>query len=261
MNIYSSEKVLPYVYICTHKETGEFYIGVRLKPKCPKDLGIHYFTSSQIIKNIGFENFEYEILEEFDSQECAYRFEQSLIMEHISDPKCINRHFHTTDSKMFINKPGYRLSVDTRRKMCGRKNTPEHVAAIVKAHTGKIVSEETRKKQSEAAKNRDRTSAAYYAGRLSHSEKMSGTGNPQYGKYGKDHPAYGIKYSEEHKKKKEFNRRGRLPKFLIIFKNGNTGEFCLPDFCELMGESIINVKAAISVRCWFKDYIILPLNS
>jgi len=32
-DIYSSEKILPYVYLCTHKENGTFYIGSRTSNK------------------------------------------------------------------------------------------------------------------------------------------------------------------------------------------------------------------------------------
>jgi hypothetical protein len=49
MNIYTSEKVLPYVYRLDNTITGEFYIGYRAANKVPseQDLGLKYFTSTQ----------------------------------------------------------------------------------------------------------------------------------------------------------------------------------------------------------------------
>jgi hypothetical protein len=54
MNIYTRNKpVLPYVYRCTEKDTGKFYIGYRYKNRLPasEDFGKHYFTSNEYVKN------------------------------------------------------------------------------------------------------------------------------------------------------------------------------------------------------------------
>jgi hypothetical protein len=48
MSIYSSEKSTPYVYICTHNVTGEFYIGYREANKKPSHIDLlEYKTSSK----------------------------------------------------------------------------------------------------------------------------------------------------------------------------------------------------------------------
>jgi hypothetical protein len=81
----------PYVYKCTHRETGEFYIGLRFANKVPasEDLGIHYFTSSKNVK-LRFAEFEYEIIQEFESKEEACIFEQKAIKENWKNPKLLN---------------------------------------------------------------------------------------------------------------------------------------------------------------------------
>ncbi len=68
--IYTSEKILPYVYKGTHKETGKIYIGVRYaSAKTRKNLPSHidlynYKTSSRIVKPI-FDQFDWIIVAEF----------------------------------------------------------------------------------------------------------------------------------------------------------------------------------------------------
>lgn len=83
---------MAYVYKLTHKETGEFYYGVRWanKVSSQEDLGIRYFSSSQKIKN-KFAEFNYEVIKEFDDKHEAYRYEQELIREHWRHDKSLNR--------------------------------------------------------------------------------------------------------------------------------------------------------------------------
>jgi hypothetical protein len=79
-------EALPYVYKCTEKGTGKFYIGYRFKNKLPaaQDFGVCYFTSNDYVKN-NFENFEYEIISEFPDRKSAFAFETKLINETKSD--------------------------------------------------------------------------------------------------------------------------------------------------------------------------------
>lgn len=78
-----SGTIKPYVYKGTHKETGRFYIGYRERNKVPpiEDLGIKYFTSSKTVKPI-FNEFIWEIIEEFDDPIEAYDYEQKLISKN-----------------------------------------------------------------------------------------------------------------------------------------------------------------------------------
>jgi len=79
-------KALPYVYICTHRETGQFYIGYREGNKVPssQDLPL-YKTSSKHVNPI-FDQYSWEIVAEFFSGTDAYEFEQSIIYENWENP-------------------------------------------------------------------------------------------------------------------------------------------------------------------------------
>lgn len=83
MSIYTkSKEALPYVYRCTERETGRFYIGYRFKNYVPakEDLGTHYFTSNDYVKE-NFDKFDYEIVAEFPDRKSAFAYETHLIKE------------------------------------------------------------------------------------------------------------------------------------------------------------------------------------
>lgn len=86
MSIYPSTKVLPYVYMCIEKETGNFYIGYRYANKVPstEDFGTHYFSSNEYV-NQNFDKFDYCIVAEFFDRVGAYKFEAELINETYGD--------------------------------------------------------------------------------------------------------------------------------------------------------------------------------
>lgn len=77
-----NKKALPYVYRCTEKDTGKFYIGYRFKNFVPanEDLGKYYFTSNNYVKE-NFDKFDYEIIGEFPDRKTAFAFETKLINE------------------------------------------------------------------------------------------------------------------------------------------------------------------------------------
>ena len=93
MAIYQSTKTLPYVYRVTHKITKQFYIGYQFANTAPSSssLGVTYFTSSNTIKQLGFDNFELEIMAEFFTPEDAYAFEQETILENLHNPLILNK--------------------------------------------------------------------------------------------------------------------------------------------------------------------------
>lgn len=80
MFTYHSTKVLPYVYMCVDPNTGRFYIGYRHANYVPstQDLGVHYFTSNDYVKE-NFNQFNSYIVAEFFNKEDAYKFESELI--------------------------------------------------------------------------------------------------------------------------------------------------------------------------------------
>jgi hypothetical protein len=102
MDIYNNKKpVLPYVYRCIERNTGRFYIGYRFKNKvCAKeDLGFHYFTSNEYVKN-NFSNFDCEIIQEFLDRKSAFAFETKLINETKSEQQ-INANKHNKAKRKY----------------------------------------------------------------------------------------------------------------------------------------------------------------
>src|ERR1035437_5891107 len=98
MSIYQSTKVSPYVYWLTHKTTGQFYIGYREANKVPSDQDLPiYKSSSDKIDELGFENFDYQIIAEFFDGDSAWYQEQRIIEANIKNPLCINGHFVKED--------------------------------------------------------------------------------------------------------------------------------------------------------------------
>lgn len=158
----------PYVYKLTHKETGQFYFGYRMRNKVAAhlDLGIKYKTSSAEIKEIGFNNFSYEVVAEFidsDHKQAgkdAYCFEQITIKHHFDNPLCLNKHFVDIESgKRHFRCTGH--TDETRTKISnghkGKTRSESHKANLSANNvgmTGLSHSEESRLKMSEAQKGR-----------------------------------------------------------------------------------------------------------
>lgn len=159
LSIYTSSKVLPYIYKLTHKETYQFYYGYREANNVPssEDLGTFYFSSSNVINKLGFENFNLEIIAEFYNGSDAWEYEQTLIEENIKNPLCINKHF-TKSGKSQWRRVGP-LSEETKLKMSlawktrivseetklimsqnrkGKKQSAETIASRVAGRSGKM---------------------------------------------------------------------------------------------------------------------------
>lgn len=150
MSIYGSSKVLPYVYILTHKNTNQFYFGYRKANKIPsdKDLPI-YQSSSKHIRGLKFENFDWTILAEFFDVDSAYDFEQSLIFEHLKNPLCLNKSCFE-NGKQHFKRTGP-LSEEHKQKIKDRLHDPI-VNAKLKSKLGCVVSVETKLKMSISSK-------------------------------------------------------------------------------------------------------------
>jgi hypothetical protein len=155
--IYTSEKILPYVYICIHKTTEEFYIGYRSANKVPssEDLGKVYFTSSKRVKPI-FEEFNFYIIAEFFDSNDAYNHEQTLIKDHFNDALCINQHYISPDNFYGKFNPG--TTKISREKAKSRmlsehnpcynqsKETKNKLSSIVSLRNSKLTSDEKKLK-------------------------------------------------------------------------------------------------------------------
>lgn len=158
MTIYTSEKVMPYVYMGIHKETGQFYIGSRHseRRKLPSHLDIlQYRTSSRRVRP-QFDRFDWFILAEFFTGEDAVRYEQQLIHEHWGNPLLINGSCIYGDVKLFSSTSwgeGRRKALEKLKGRQGRAHSHETRQKISRANTGRVLGErspEHRKKISQA---------------------------------------------------------------------------------------------------------------
>ena len=108
MTIYSSDKAVPYVYICTHKDTNQFYVGYRevnVRLNVPSHLDLpEYKTSSKII-NPDWENYTWFILAEFFDPSHAYSFEQQLIYDNWDNPLMLNGHCNIGKNQFRVSGP------------------------------------------------------------------------------------------------------------------------------------------------------------
>jgi hypothetical protein len=82
MNIYNPKNPPAYVYKCTERDTGRFYIGYRWKNYLPaeQDLGNRYYTSNKYVKS-NWDKFDFEIIALFFNKRDALKFEGELIKE------------------------------------------------------------------------------------------------------------------------------------------------------------------------------------
>lgn len=132
-HIYASTKTVPYVYICTHLQTKEFYIGYREANTLPSHLDLpEYRTSSKVVHPF-FENYEWLIVAEFMNGEDAYDFEQKLIQENWGDPLLINKQYRVNGTKKFRCRPiGKRdprilMKIAESRRKNKKPPTPEQI--------------------------------------------------------------------------------------------------------------------------------------
>ena len=141
MSIYQSIKPAPYVYMCVHKTTGQFYIGYReknvyLNRTSDTDLPL-YRTSSKYINPV-FEEYNWHIVAEFVDGASAYDFEQVLIQEYWDHPLLLNRQYHIAGDTRFRNN-GH--SEETKQKIkqarLGQIITEDHKRSISEAKKGK----------------------------------------------------------------------------------------------------------------------------
>ena len=158
-----------YIYKVTNIITGQFYIGQRSSYKgTPEDdLGIHYFTSSKIVKPLFMNNtseWKKEILyRDINYAETLDDMEGFAIHRQIKDKLCLNgydptnhgfrtaagKHFHRSEEtkrKISASHKGKPMSEDAKRKMSEAKKGPNN------HNYGKHISEETKRKISASHK-------------------------------------------------------------------------------------------------------------
>lgn len=108
MTTYSSDKAVPYVYVCIHKETNQFYIGYRManvKLNIPSHLDLPEYKTSSKIVNPEWENYTWTIVAEFFDPSHAYTFEQQLIFDNWENPLLLNGHYNLGENQFRVSGP------------------------------------------------------------------------------------------------------------------------------------------------------------
>ena len=155
MNIYTSEQVHPYVYMCIHRVTGHFYIGSRTA----KDITYShldlpkYKTSSPKVHPI-FDEYDWFILAHFVNKDTAaddaYDFEQETIYLTWDDPLSLNESCYYGKHRFRLSGPRTQAHKDAiGRAHKGKTITPDHIARAVatrRSNSGWAITEETRAK-------------------------------------------------------------------------------------------------------------------
>lgn len=195
------------VYVHTNKTNGKKYVGQTCQYPPEKRWGVNgvgykhneYFYRS--IKKYGWDNFKHEIIDKNLTLEEADELEEFLInkFDTLNRKNGYNfRHGGSKGKHSDETKAKLKKSWEHRDRVM-----PEQTKnALIKANTGRHVSDETKKKISEAQKGKPR----YY---------IRGKNNPNYGKKytkeerkqmseklkGEKNPNYGKHFSKEHKRK------------------------------------------------------------
>jgi hypothetical protein len=134
-----------YTYLITNIENGMKYIGVRsCKSKPEEDIGVKYFSTSSDNSFINEqkeypERFTYKVLKIWKSRREANLHEQFLLLT-----------INAAQNPIYYNRNNSVAKFDT----FGKNLSPEHRAKISAGGKGRKLSEETKVKMREAAKNR-----------------------------------------------------------------------------------------------------------
>lgn len=103
MNIYNSTRAMPYVYLCVHKTTGEFYYGYRehnVSLSLPSTLDLPKYKTSSTTVGPKFDEYNWYIIAEFFDGLSAFEFEQDLICENWGNPLMLNKQYRKLNGKV-----------------------------------------------------------------------------------------------------------------------------------------------------------------
>lgn len=159
-----------YVYRLVHKTSGQEYFGSRKTARVDPydDLGVKYFSSSKIVKEIGFAEFYYGVVAVYDSFTECYWEEQRLIESIFNSGKCLNRSFYrqTDNSRVFsmtdrtqTREHVEKRSAPLRGRVSPRKGLPEtreHMKRMSDACLAKYPPGSPERKHSDEAKEKNR---------------------------------------------------------------------------------------------------------
>lgn len=130
---------IPYAYLITNKLNGKRYYGISFRKGCnPSEIGVTYKSSSKLLKSeyelYGLANFSFEVRRTFNSIKKCQRWERR-VLTMLDAANNDNWYNQSNGADGFYTKT--QLSAEHRRKI-GDK------------HKGRIVTSETRAKQSKA---------------------------------------------------------------------------------------------------------------
>jgi hypothetical protein len=138
MTIYST-KAMPYVYLCVHKKTGQFYIGYRcanVHHNRPSHIDFPKYKSSYPNIKHNFNEYDWTILAEFFESGSAYDHEQLLIYNEWDNPLLLNEScFHL--KKRFKSKPLTKKHKNAISIAQSKPKTETHKQALSAANIGK----------------------------------------------------------------------------------------------------------------------------
>jgi hypothetical protein len=176
----------PYTYLIKHRPSGKVYYGFRCANRVEphEDLWKHYFTSSpkiqQLIEETGADSFDTEIRQVFETKEQAVAWETRVLTrcKVLHDDRWINQNvagyivpteesrkkisdYHKDKPKSDEHKQNLSKSQKGKPKANSKNQTPEYRALMSTLKSGsgngrygKEVSEETRRRISEAKKGK-----------------------------------------------------------------------------------------------------------
>lgn len=159
---------MAFVYITTNLINGKKYLG-KHNGKVSNYLGSGTLLKKAIEK-YGRKNFKLEKISEDLSEDEAFELEKKLSID-----------YNIAESSDWYNLKvgGEGFSSGELHPMYGVPKSEEHKRKLAKANIGKTQPLNQR---------------------IQHSISMCGSNNPMYGKKGKDHPSFGHKISDEHRK-------------------------------------------------------------
>lgn len=187
-----------YIYMFTNKENGKRYIGQHKS----EEIDEKYFGSGKLFKNAkkkyGIENFKFDILTICDSQEELNMAEEYFIGFKYYTLKHTNRGYNISSG----GNAGNNRAGKTKEEL------EEWNRKVSQSNIGRVVSEETKRKISQATQGENNPMYGrdmYHEKSEEEQKKMTekrintmrengslqGEKNPMYGVRGKDHPMYG----------------------------------------------------------------------
>ncbi len=225
-----------YLYKITNKINDKVYIGQTIHPRrrwkehqrlAEKNAIQHIHRA---MAKYGMENFEFEIIAACDTLKDADCTEILLIKQYNSRDKQYGYNIanggengmlgfiHSEESKrkMSDSKRGWKPSIETRQRMKESRSkviiTPEWAHNISKSNKGKKLSQDTKRKISEAQKliNRNYLELSIRAAKINRGKKRS---QETIQKMKKNHKGFfGMKHSDEAKKKISKTSKDRIKK-------------------------------------------------